>query len=229
MLPSCKSSLVLSSIWHAAKRMVFTDVLEIWSSTECPVEASAGNNDVPFAQFSFSIYPQLQLLPKGVFHCWRPSLLFWPIKLFIPLLWISVVGVGIWKEISSGCWPKSLTRNQCLWQAWLSIISIDHQGENKKFQGNAFLKHLWVPSHQTRSASSEQAHVKQVHGLALHWGLSAKPGNAQASLTSLPRLALQPSRNWISATGKITAGAVESCMCVTAQAMRREATVSLQR
>lgn len=217
MLPSCKSSLVLSSIWHAAKRMVFTNVLEILSSTERPVKACAGNNDVRFAQFSFSVYPQLELLPKGVFHCWLPSLLFWPIKLFIPLLWISVVGVGIWKKISSGRWPKSLTRNQGLWQAWLLIISIDHQGGNKESQGNAFFKHLWVPSHQTWSASSEQAHVKQVHGLALHWGLSAKPGNAQASLTSLPCLALQPSRNWISTMEKTTAGAVETCMCVIAQ------------
>lgn len=33
LFPRCKSSLVLSSTWHGAKRMVFTDVLEIWSST----------------------------------------------------------------------------------------------------------------------------------------------------------------------------------------------------
>lgn len=76
MLPRCKSSLVLSRTWHVGKRMVFTDVLEIWSSTECPVEASAGSSDVSFAQFSFSVYPQMEQLPKGDFHCWLPSLLF---------------------------------------------------------------------------------------------------------------------------------------------------------
>ena len=76
MLPRCKSSLVLSSTWHAGRRMVFTVVLEIWSSTECPVEASAGNSNVPFAQFCFSIYPQMEQLPKGDFHWWFPSLLF---------------------------------------------------------------------------------------------------------------------------------------------------------
>lgn len=92
MSPRCKSSLVLSSTWHAWKRMVFTDVLKIQSSIECPVEASAGSSDVPFAQSSFSIYPQVEQLPKGDFHCWLPSLLF----LANPVIYSSPVNICGW-------------------------------------------------------------------------------------------------------------------------------------
>lgn len=46
---------------------MFTDTLEIQSST-VSVEPSAGSSDIPCAQFFFSIYPQVEQLPKGDFH-----------------------------------------------------------------------------------------------------------------------------------------------------------------
>lgn len=162
---------------------------------------------------------------KGISTADFPVSYFWPIQLFIPLLWISVVGVGIWKEISGGWWPKSLTRNEHFWQAWLLITWTDHQGENEESQGSAYLKHLWVPSHRTWSASSEQASMKQAHGLESHQGLSAKASSTQASLASLPYQVpnlWQTAEAWTGPIEKITARArplhfMETRMCATAQ------------
>lgn len=56
---------------------------------------------------------------KGISTTDFPISYFWSIRLFIPLLWIAVVGVGIRKEIFSGWGPKSSTTNQRCWQGWL--------------------------------------------------------------------------------------------------------------
>lgn len=56
---------------------------------------------------------------KGISTAAFPISYFWSIQLFIPLLWISVVGVGIRKEIFSGWWLKSSTGNLQCWQGWL--------------------------------------------------------------------------------------------------------------
>lgn len=81
----------------------------------------------------------------------------------------------------------------------------DILGENEESQGRAFLKLLQVPSRWAVYASSGQAHVRQVCGLELHWGPSAKPGTTEASLASLPHQLSDPQKP-ADLMGKITMG-----------------------
>lgn len=76
LLPRYKFVPILPGTWLARRRVVFTDTLEIQSSTLCPVEPIAGSSDIPCAQFIFSICPQVEQLPKGDFHWWLSCLLF---------------------------------------------------------------------------------------------------------------------------------------------------------
>lgn len=207
------------------ERMVFTDVLKIQSSIECPVEASAGSSDVPFAQSSFSIYPQVEQWPKGDFHCWLPSLLF----LANPVIYSSPVNICGWgRNLERDFWwvvAKIIDKKWTLLAGLTSNnLNWPPRGE-RGTQGSAYLKHLWVPSHWTWSASSEQARMKQVHGLESHWGLSAKASSTQASLAPLPHQVSnlwQTAEAWIGPIEKITARArplhfMGTRMCASAQ------------
>lgn len=223
MLPTCKSSLVLSSTWHDAKRMTFTAVLEIQSSTHCPVEASVGNSDVPLHNSPSAFIHRWSSCQKGISTTDFPIPYFWSIQLFIPLLWISVVGEGIRKEVFSGWWPKSSTKNQQCWQGWHFSNVNWPQRENEESQGKAFLKLLQVPSCWTLYTSSEQALVRQVCDLELHWGPLARPDSTEAILASLPHQLSDPQKPaeaCIDLMGKITTRAsplLETCTCTVAQ------------
>lgn len=97
LLPRCKFVPFLPGTWLARRRVVFTDTLEIQSST-VSVEPSAGSSDIPCAQFFFSIYPQVEQLPKGDFHWWLSCLLFVSNMIIYP------------SPVSMCGWLKSLER-----------------------------------------------------------------------------------------------------------------------
>lgn len=139
MLPTCKSSLVLSSTWHDAKRMMFTDVLEIQSSTHCPVEASVGNSDVPLQNSPSAFIHRWSSCQKGISTTDFPIPYFWSIQLFIPLLWISVVGEGIRKEVLVGDGQNHQQKTNSAGRADILVTWTDHKGRMK----NPRARHFW--------------------------------------------------------------------------------------
>lgn len=82
---------------------------------------------------------------KGISTPGFPISYFWSIQLFIPLLWISVVGVGIKKAIFSGWWPKSSRRNQQCWQGWLFSNLNWPQREEQRIPGQGISETLAGP------------------------------------------------------------------------------------